>query len=66
LINILDSRTTTNKGKNIEDQWRNIKNNIHNAVEKVLGYKTKVSRKEWMTSEILDMTEERRLAKGNI
>jgi thioredoxin reductase len=30
-----------NEDKNIEEQWRNIKNNIHNALEKVLGYKRK-------------------------
>jgi hypothetical protein len=55
-----------NEGKNIKDQWRNIKNNIYNAVEEILGYRKKVPRKDWMTSEILDMIEKRRLAKRNI
>jgi len=32
---------------------------------KILGYRKRVCRKEWMTSEILDMMEER-LAKRNI
>jgi len=41
--------------------WRNIKDNIHNDVVKLLGYKKRVSRKEWMTLGILD-----RRKKGNI
>jgi len=40
--------------------------NIKNAVEKTLGYRKKVLRKEWMTSEIFDMMEERSLAEENI
>jgi len=49
----------------MEDQWQNIKNSIHNIFEKVLRYRKKKFRKEWMTSEILDM-KERRFTKGNI
>jgi len=52
-----------NEGESMEDQWQNIKNSIHNAFEKVLRYRK--FRKEWMTSEILDI-EERRFTKGNI
>jgi len=54
-----------NKDKNIEDQ-RIIKNSIHNAVEKILEYRKRVPRKKWMTSEIFDMMQERRLTKRNI
>jgi hypothetical protein len=51
---------------NIKDQWQNIKDGIYNAVKKVLEYRKKVLKKEWITLEILDMMEERSLAKGNI
>jgi hypothetical protein len=27
------------EGENVENQWRSIRSSIHNAVEKVLGYK---------------------------
>lgn len=49
----------------VEDQWKNIKNDILAATEKILGYKKREPKKEWITTEILDMMEERRLAKGN-
>lgn len=51
--------------ENIERQWNSLKENIQNATEKVLGYKKKQAKKEWMTEEILDMMEKRRLAKRN-
>jgi len=53
-----------NEDENIGDQWI-IKNRIHNADEKILGYRKRVPKKEWMT-EILNMMEERRLAKRNM
>jgi hypothetical protein len=39
---------------------------MHNAVEKVVEYRKKITKKEWMVSEILNMMEERRLAKENM
>jgi len=51
-----------NEDENIENQWQIIKNSIHNAIEKVVGYKKKVCI-EWKRSEILNMIEERRLKK---
>jgi len=51
-----------NESKSIEDQWRNIKDRIHNAVEKILGYRKKVSRMDG----IHNIMEERRFVKGNI
>jgi len=41
-------------------------NAISNAIEKILGYRKRMPKKEWMTSKILDMMEERRLKKTNI
>jgi len=41
-------------------------NNIQYAAEEILAYKKRVHRKEWMTSEILYMIKERRLAKRKI
>jgi hypothetical protein len=61
-----NKNTKLDKMKNIEDQWRNIRNSIHNTVEKMLGYKKRIPKKKCITSEIFNMMEERRLAKGNI
>lgn len=66
LRNELDRRIKLdNEGESVENQWQNIKNSILTATEEILGYKKRESKKEWMMSEILDMMEERRLAKGN-
>jgi len=52
-----------NKDENIEDQWQNIKNSIHNIMEKILGYRRRVSKKKCMTPEILNMMKKRRHVK---
>jgi len=39
-----------NEGENIENQWCIIRNNIHIAVEKILGYRERLSRKAMIIS----------------
>jgi len=48
-----------NKGENIEDS-QIVKNSIYNAEEKVLGYRKRVPKKEWMMPKIFSMMEERK------
>jgi len=36
-------RFNNNESKNIEEQWWNIKNSIHNALGKILGYRKKIN-----------------------
>jgi hypothetical protein len=38
----------------------------YNAVKRVLRYRKRISKKEWMTSEILDMIEKRKKKERNV
>jgi len=60
------ARLDNNESENVEDQWRIIKNNMHNVVEKVLGCRKRVPKKKWIISEIFNMMEKKKLIKRNM
>lgn len=52
-----------NTDESVEDQWQNIKNGIITATEKILEYKKREPKKEWITTEILNMMKEKNLSR---
>ena len=55
----------TEEGEQLaEEQWSRIQEALQLATEKIIPEKRRVAREKWMTEEILEIMEERRLLKG--
>lgn len=52
------------ESKNIKERWQNLEDIITMATTKTLGSSNKAARKEWITTEIVKMIEERRKYKS--
>lgn len=53
------------KLQNIKERWQNLKDTIIMAATKTLGNNNNAARKEWITTEIVNMIEERRKYKSS-
>ena len=51
--------------QDLEDRWKNLKESIIQSAEETIPPMKKTSKKKWMTEDILQLMEKRRLSKNN-